>query len=120
MGINYTKGNLSYSEKQQIKKEVEVLKQKYPNNIPIVVICKDKLELAKNKYLVGGDLTLGQFLFIVRKKLKNDINSSKAIYFFVNGVIPPSSSTMLEIYEAHKDSECNMLFITICAENTFG
>ena len=47
--------------------------RKYPGRIPIIVEkskgCKRNLILDKKKYLVPQDLTLGQFTYIIRKRL---------------------------------------------------
>lgn len=119
--IDYTKQNFTQKEIDSIKSEVDILKKKYPKNIPIIVICKDDLILKKQKYLVNEDITLGQFIFTLRKRILNNIKSSEAIYLFTNNnTIPASSEILSIIYSQHKDQRTGMLYLTICKENTFG
>ena len=63
------------------------------------------------------DLTIGQFIFVIRQRMKLD--ESQSIYIFINGMIPTPSQFVFEIYEKHKDED-NFLYITYCAESTFG
>jgi GABA(A) receptor-associated protein len=95
---------------------------KYPDRIP--VICqKNKYAnsgcptIDKQKYLVPGDLTIGQFIYIIRKRLH--LSAEKALYIFINGTIPNVGKIMSSIYEEHKDSD-GFLYIYYNLENTFG
>lgn len=118
--VDFTKTSFTDSEKEIIKKEVALINEKYPHYIPIIVRTKDdKIVLKKQKFLVGGDITVGQFMSIIRKKLDN-LKSSEAIFLFVNNTIPPASTFMTSIYAANKDQDTDMLFMTVCKENTFG
>ena len=49
------------------------------------------------------DLSIGQFLYVVRKRLK--LPAEQAIFLFVNGTIPPSSRMISQIYEEHRDPD---------------
>ena len=94
--------------------------QKYPDRIPI--ICEksqnsDIPEIEKKKYLVPGDLTVGQFIFIIRKRV--DLPPERAIFLFVNGMIPPTAVLMSVIYNENRDKD-GFLYITYSGENTFG
>lgn len=95
--------------------------QKYPDRIPI--ICEknsranDCPEIDKKKYLVPHDLTMGQFMYVIRKRLK--LQSEEAIFLFINGTIPSSSSLVGNIYAQYKDKD-GFLYITYAKENTFG
>jgi len=95
---------------------------KYPDRIPI--ICERSLKanadcpiIDKRKYLVPRDLTMGQFLYVIRKRLK--LNPEKAIFLIVNDTIPATSSRIDEIYNRHKDAD-GYLYISYSQENTFG
>jgi len=44
--------------------------------------------LLRGRYLVPADLTVGQFVFVIRKRIKLD--AEKAIFVFVDNVLPPS------------------------------
>lgn len=118
--IDFSKVEFNEQEKYVIKKEIEVIKEKYPNYIPILVRAKDKkIKLSKNKYLVGGEITIGQFMFIIRKKIPS-LRPEEGIYLFIDNIIPLNSSSLKSVYESKRDSETDMLFVTICKENTFG
>ena len=71
----------------------------------------------KNKYLVPIDLTLGQFVFVIRRRLKLD--PSKAIFLFIGNIIPPTASLMMTLYDEYKDND-GFLYIKYSGENTFG
>lgn len=57
-------------------------------------------DLDKKKYLVPSDLTVGQFYFLIRKRIH--LRPEDALFFFVNNVIPPTSTTMGAIYHVCK------------------
>ncbi|OAA33691.1 Light chain 3 (LC3) [Moelleriella libera RCEF 2490] len=86
------------------------------------VICEkvEKSDIAtidKKKYLVPSDLTVGQFVYVIRKRIK--LSPEKAIFIFVDEVLPPTAALMSSIYEEHKDED-GFLYITYSGENTFG
>mmetsp|Transcript_6748 Transcript_6748/g.11264 ORF Transcript_6748/g.11264 Transcript_6748/m.11264 type:complete len:121 (-) Transcript_6748:408-770(-) len=86
------------------------------------VICekveKSKVEdIDKKKYLVPSDLTCGQFVYVIRKRLK--LPAEKAIFLFVNGTIPPTAAMLNTVYEQHKDKD-GFLYISYSDENVFG
>ncbi len=71
------------------------------------VICEkvEKSDIAtidKKKYLVPADLTVGQFVYVIRKRIK--LSPEKAIFIFVDEVLPPTAALMSSIYEEHKGS----------------
>jgi GABA(A) receptor-associated protein len=72
----------------------------------------------KKKYLVPNDLSLGQFIFVIRKRLK--LPANEAIYIFTStGIIPTTSQQMIDIYRQHKDQD-GFLYLTYSGENVFG
>lgn len=119
--IDYTKGVFNEEENKIIANEVRVVRQKYPQYIPIIVRSGDKsIDLLKTKYLVQGTMTLGQLLVILRKRNKCVLKPSQSIHVFIGSVMPGSSELLMSIYDKHKNKDNNMLFLTICKENTFG
>ena len=112
------------------KAEAERIRQKYADRIPVShrhhsqiyvtlnysiltvifclqVICEkvEKSDIAtidKKKYLVPSDLTVGQFVYVIRKRIK--LSPEKAIFIFVDEVLPPTAALMSSIYEEHKVS----------------
>lgn len=119
--IDYNKTEFTDQEKIAIKKEVDMIKTKYPDYIPIILRTKSKsnIKLNKIKYLVGEDITVVQFLSIIRKKIHN-FNKSDSIFLFINNSLPVQHNTLGNLYKLYKDADTNMLFVTVCKENTFG
>ena len=109
---------LQHNFEERLKESKRVL-QKYPDRVP--VICErmnKKLPMIdKNKYLVPSDLTMGQYIYVIRKRLR--MPSEKAIFLFVNGVIPPTSTPLIELYEQYQDRD-GFLYIHYGEENVFG
>ncbi len=54
-------------------------------------------DLDKKKYLVPNDLTVGQFYFLIRKRIQ--LRAEDALFFFVNNQIPPTSATIGALYQ---------------------
>ncbi|KAF3483556.1 uncharacterized protein GIQ15_02880 [Arthroderma uncinatum] len=102
------------------KAEAERIRQKYADRIPVICEKVEKSDIAtidKKKYLVPADLTVGQFVYVIRKRIK--LSPEKAIFIFVDEVLPPTAALMSSIYEEHKDDD-GFLYITYSGENTFG
>ena len=119
--IDYTKTSFTQDEAQYIRAEVATIMDNKIGYIPILMRCNSKnIKLEKHKYLVEGQTTLAQFLFILRKKLEKQISSTQSIFLIINDVVPPSTYTMHMLYREFKDDATRMLIITLCVENTFG
>ena len=58
-------------------------------------------QVDKRKYLIPMDLTVGQFVYVIRKRIT--IPSDKAIFIFVNNTLPPTAALMSAVYEQHRD-----------------
>jgi GABA(A) receptor-associated protein len=94
--------------------------EKYPTKIPIIVEKQNKSDVPdidKQKYLVPNDLTIGQFVYVIRRRLKLD--PEKAIFIFINNILPPTSAFVQQVYEEHKDDD-GFLYVTYSGENSFG
>lgn len=102
------------------KAEAGRIKEKYPDRIPVIVEKAEKSDIPdidKKKYLVPSDLTVGQFVYVIRKRIK--LSPEKAIFIFVKNVLPPTAALMSSIYDDHKDED-GFLYIQYSGENTFG
>jgi hypothetical protein len=56
----------------------------------------------------------GQFVYVIRKRIK--LSPEKAIFIFVDEVLPPTAALMSSIYEEYKDED-GFLYITYSGEN---
>lgn len=105
------------------KKDSQLIRSKYPDRIPIIVEVAEGLgnqdlgPLDREKYLVPADLTVAQFLYIIRKKIK--LNPEEALFIFVNGMMVPTASDFSSLYDKHKDDD-GFLYLNYSTENTFG
>eukprot|EP00696_Hemimastix_kukwesjijk_P011395 gnl/Hemi2/24306_TR8167_c0_g1_i1.p2 gnl/Hemi2/24306_TR8167_c0_g1~~gnl/Hemi2/24306_TR8167_c0_g1_i1.p2 ORF type:complete len:137 (-),score=45.27 gnl/Hemi2/24306_TR8167_c0_g1_i1:101-511(-) len=107
-------------ERQQEAIRVRV---KYPDRIPVICEKARMLgtlpEIDKKKFLVPGDLTVSQFLFVVRKRIQ--LSPDKAIYLFVGpkNVIPATADLLSTVYEQHHDAD-GFLYVVYHDESIFG
>lgn len=102
------------------KAESSKIRTKYPDRIPIIVekdARSDMTDIDKKKYLVPADLTMGQFQYVIRKRIKLDQN--KALFIFIKNKLPTTSRLVSEIYEENKDED-GFLYLMYSSENTFG
>merc|ERR1712045_672571 len=112
-----------YKEEHPFEKrraEGEKIRRKYPDRVPVIVEKSPKARVAdvdKKKYLVPADLTVGQFIFIIRKRI--DLRPEEALFFFVNGTIPATSHTMGEVYQQNHDED-SFLYIMYSDESVYG
>ena len=106
---------------EERKAESVRILEKYPERIPVIVErshnCTNVQAIDRNKYLVPIDITMGQFMHVIRSRIKLD--ASQAIYLFINNGLPPSSELISKIYQDNK-SEDGFLYITYAGESTFG
>jgi GABA(A) receptor-associated protein len=102
------------------KNEAKRILAKYPDRIPVIVSKHEKTEVSdidKKKFLVPLDLTVGQFKYVIRKRIH--LTPEKAIFIFVNNNLPPVSELMRNLYNQHKDED-GFLYVMYSGENTFG
>ena len=94
---------------------------KYPDRIPLIVFKDPKSQLAqldKYKYLIPLDLTLGQFIHVIRKKIK--LAPEKSIFLFTQkNTLITISELMNTVYKKYKDED-GFLYLVYFEENTFG
>ncbi|TMS35526.1 hypothetical protein L596_002914 [Steinernema carpocapsae] len=112
-----------YKEENPFEKrraEGEKIRKKYPDRIPVIVekAPKSKLrDLDKKKYLVPSDLTVGQFYFLIRKRIH--LRPEEALFFFVNNVIPQTMTTMGQLYQEHHEEDL-FLYFAYSEESVYG
>jgi GABA(A) receptor-associated protein len=95
---------------------------KYPDRVPVICQRNPRADkecpyIDKNKYLIPMDLTLGQFIYVIRKRMQ--LPSEKALFIFVDGNILSNSSMISQVYQEYQDED-GFLYISYNTENTFG
>ena len=91
------------------KNQAESSRMKHPDRIPIVCELSDRAGIAnldKKKYLVPCDFTVGQFMNVIRMRLK--LPQTSALFLLIGGLSPPHAaiiskvSRFLVLYVANK------------------
>lgn len=114
--------NDNFKEKVQFEQRLEQSKSimdKYPTRVPVICerLTKKIQQLDRTKYLCPDDLSMGNFMYVIRKRM--NLDSSKAIYLFINNKIVPVSQTLGVIYDKFHDED-GFLYIKYDSETTFG
>jgi len=108
-----------YSFEQRQGEAIRIMK-KYPDRIPVIVEKSedsDILDIDKKKFLVPKDLTMGQFTYVIRKRIK--LAPETAIFLFINNTLPASTSLISQVYKQHANKDL-FLTVTYAGEQTFG
>ncbi|XP_061833710.2 gamma-aminobutyric acid receptor-associated protein-like 2 isoform X1 [Nerophis lumbriciformis] len=74
--------------------EAAKIRNKYPDRVPVIVekvSGSQIVDIDKRKYLVPSDITVAQFMWIIRKRIQ--LPSEKAIFLFVDKTVPQSRHT---------------------------
>jgi GABA(A) receptor-associated protein len=103
-------------------KDVERLRVKYPERVPVIMIRSPKIDpsfppLERAKYLVPRSLTLGMFSYVVRKHMT--LPPEKALFLFVENFLVPSTALMGDLHARFKSAD-EGLRIVYMSEATFG
>lgn len=106
--------------RQKLEERIKIsqkIMSKYPQRVPIIVDCKKELKLDKNKYIVPNDLTVGQFMYILKKRINN--NHEQSIFLLCNNQLLINTELINNLFNRQKDYD-GFLYIIISLENTFG
>lgn len=113
-----------YQDDMQEKsnREVEAIRHRFPNKVPLYVTRyvrdREVPVLGRTKFLVPQELTMSQFLYIIRTKMK--LRDSQALYLLVNDkVLASHSMTMAQAYQQFRSHD-GYLHITYAAQQVFG
>jgi GABA(A) receptor-associated protein len=98
------------------KQEAERIRSKYPERVP--VICErdprsDIPDIDKKKYLVPADLTVSQFTFVIRKRIK--LPPESAMFLFIKDHLPQKGngvSVSLYLFVHDISSLCFTSFVS--------
>lgn len=104
------------------RSEAERIREKFPDRIPVIVERSRSTasvipHIDKEKFLVPGDLSVSQFIFIIRRRL--NLDSDTALFVYIGNTLPTTGTLLRELYRNHGDSD-GFLYLTYCGENTFG
>ena len=105
--------------KKRLAESNRVLSE-HPERCCVIVARDDNSTLPqidKHKYLVPNTISVSQFSYIIRKRIK--LSPEEAMFLFVNKTLPSASETIERLYHQHKDED-GFLYITYASENTFG
>lgn len=102
--------------------EVAGIRAKFPSKIPVIVERyhkeKDLPLLDKTKFLVPQELTMSQFVTIIRNRMS--LSSTQAFYLIVNNKsLASMSMTMAEVYKEEKDED-GFLYMVYASQEMFG
>ena len=105
------------------QKESRTLRLKYPDSVPIIVVRNPRGNMPElltgHKYLAPSEISLSQFLYILRKRMADKLRPEETLFLFINNLIPPTSSYMGHLYEDEKYKD-GFLYILYDKENAFG
>ncbi|XP_035993550.1 microtubule-associated proteins 1A/1B light chain 3C isoform X1 [Fundulus heteroclitus] len=104
------------------KQEVAGIRSKFPNKIPVIIERYEKEKylppLDKTKFLVPHELTMTQFVTIIRNRMA--LLPSQAFYLLINNSgLASMSLTMAQVYKDHQDED-GFLYMTYASQEMFG
>jgi len=91
---------------EQRKLDTSKTSAKYPERVPIILEnCTNSglPPIDKVKYLVPQDLSVTQFIYVIRKRLKLD--KKQDIYLYIGNHVPNYHETFSDIYNCYKDDD---------------
>ena len=100
--------------------EARRIRAKFPGRVPVICEAAPGCTLPdidKAKYLVPEELTVGQFMFVIRKRMV--LPPTVAMFLFTNGRLAPTNGLMSQLYARHK-SDDEFLYVVYDGEHTFG
>jgi GABA(A) receptor-associated protein len=96
------------------------IREKFPGRVPVIVERGQRSSVPsidKQKFLVPGDLTVSQFIFVIRKRL--NLPSEQALFLFIGNMLPTTGMLIRELHASYADAD-GFLYATYCGENVFG
>ncbi|KAL2913193.1 hypothetical protein HK105_207312 [Polyrhizophydium stewartii] len=104
--------------------EAQRILTSFPDPLPSIVekstawSSKQLPTMEKKKFLCPGDITVGQFQSVIRKRI--ELDSAKGLFLTVaNKFMPPSSALLSQVYQEHKDED-GFLYVLYATEGLFG
>ena len=95
--------------------------EKHPNRVCVYIKKSDTAltipNIDKNKFLVPDDITIAQFIYIIRKRIR--IAQNEALFFYINNSLMSGNITMKTINNKYKNDD-GFVYIRYTGENCFG
>lgn len=106
----------------QLEESFRSIQVRFPDRIPVILEKNREsvsiTSMRKTKFLIPKDITVSQFQYIVRKRIK--LKPEEAIFLFTDSdVLVTGSTLMSQVYNDFKDTS-GFLFLMYSAEETFG
>lgn len=106
-----------YTLAQRLAESKKVI-NRYPDRIPVILESNSKeIVLDKHKYLVPRDLTMGQFIYVIRKRIK--LRPEEGLFLFVDNTMVNTSAMISSVYLNNHNEDLFVYFV-VSKENTFG
>jgi GABA(A) receptor-associated protein len=110
-----------FREKPPSSLEAQRLLSKYSDRVPVIVSKNPRSantpEIDKNKFLVPIDLTVGQFMYVIRKRLQ--LSPEKALFLFIDGEVACNAELVSTVYYKMRSPD-GFLYAVYSCENVFG
>jgi hypothetical protein len=127
MKIDYSKDTFTQEEKDLMKEESEIIREKNPEYIPILILINSNvLTIVKHKFLIPKNISVISLINTIKKKLiglqPSDVLTLHIIKFSGSEKRIKLNSTyddLSVIYETHKDPETDLLVIKISRNTTY-
>ncbi|CAL5394539.1 unnamed protein product [Camellia sinensis] len=100
--------------------EIASIKDEQRDGIPVILEKAEGseiLDMPRKKFLVPTDMSVGQFMCVIRKTFK--IKPEKAMIILLRNFVIATALSMAEIYQANK-REDGCLYMSYAEENTYG
>ena len=99
------------------EEKLKVMKEKYPDKVPIIVFTNESINIDKRKYLVDETFLFSELMTLFRRRITG-INEAEGLYMFVGEKqkLIPLSKRINDVF----DENNKYLKITLTKENTFG
>merc|ERR1712150_54010 len=102
--------------------EASNIRQRFPSKVPVIVERykkeKELPRLDRVKFLVPQELSVSQFVVVVRSRMM--IRPSQSLHFIVGGKqVPSMQMSVAELYHRCQDED-NFLYMTYASTEMFG
>ena len=104
---------------QRVRDRQKALSRK-PDHIPVIVERKnnDSPAIDRDKFLVPVDVTCGQFLYVIRRRLH--MRPSEALFLTCGNRVLSASTRLSSLYASSPDPEDGFLYLQYTLESAFG